>query len=480
MSDVCVFYASEDRKVVSKLVGLLEKRMTVWWDRLIDEGRWGNQVDQQLSAARLAIVVWSRASVDKEIVLAEARRAIKRNKPLLMLRIDHVELPLPVAERTCVDAFGWDGKIISDDVQDLIEKAERIVDPRPERSLFSRPSSVKILEKEILLPGFFRSVSSFETQIPPLACLDILELHQTTLILVSAYDMVLASDRPKMYEVIRRMQRRGAFIIMDSGNYEAYRKENFKSRSNSKGWSRGKFAEAISRAPFDMAFCFDNFKTGDDPAKVIKDVIRRTRHDQRSDHTKLICPIVHAPTSVQGVRLDEKLPEILYAVAKELRPHVIAVPERELGNGIVKRAKAVHAIRIALNDLSWYQPLHVLGTGNPWTMAVLSAAGADLFDGLEWCRTVANDENGVLYHFQQYDLFRYQARLAKSHATKDSVDNEKVPYAARVALHNLEVFNTWMEKVQTHTRSGTVRTFLAQTLGKQYDDLREGLPELFK
>src|SRR5882762_10463876 len=100
MSDVCVFYASEDRRLVAQLVKLLEKRTTVWWDRQISEGRWEKQVDQQLALAKLAIVVWSDASIDKEIVLAEARRAIKRSKPLLMLRIQDVELPLPVAERT--------------------------------------------------------------------------------------------------------------------------------------------------------------------------------------------------------------------------------------------------------------------------------------------------------------------------------------------------------------------------------------------
>ncbi len=310
MSDVCVFYASEDRKVVAQLVKLLEKRMTVWWDRRIDEGRWAKHVAEQLPIAKLAIVVWSVVSIEKEIVLAEARRAIKLGKPLLMLRIEDVELPLPVAERSCIEAFGWDGKFASEGVQDLLEKAERIIDPRPERSPLSRPSSIKILDKEILLPGFFRSVSSFETQVPPLACLELLDVHQAKLVLVSAYDMILGDNRPAMYEAIRKMRKRGALIIMDSGNYEAYRKNDFKTTANKKGWSREKFISAVDRVPFDFAFCFDNFKTGDDAKKVIAEVIRRTRLDHDLDRTKLICPIVHAPTSEQGVRLTDNLPEI--------------------------------------------------------------------------------------------------------------------------------------------------------------------------
>jgi len=102
MSDVRVFYASEDRKLVSQLVKLLEKHMTVWWDRRIDEGRWERHVDEQLVASKLAIVVWSKTSVGKEIVVAEARRAIKRGKPLLMLRVHNIELPLQVPVRQCL------------------------------------------------------------------------------------------------------------------------------------------------------------------------------------------------------------------------------------------------------------------------------------------------------------------------------------------------------------------------------------------
>lgn len=43
---------------------------------------------------------------------------------------------------------------------------------------------------------------------------------------------------------------------------------------------------------------------------------------------------------------------------------MIAVPERELGDGIVARARAVHEIRRSLDSLGFYQPLHLLGCGN--------------------------------------------------------------------------------------------------------------------
>ena len=77
-------------------------------------------------------------------------------------------------------------------------------------------------------------------------------------------------------------------------------------------------------------------------------------------------------------------------VAKELDCNVIAVPERELGDGILERSKSVRRIRRVLDNTGRYRLIHILGTGNPYSILLLAAAGADLFDGLEWCRTVAD------------------------------------------------------------------------------------------
>jgi hypothetical protein len=36
--------------------------------------------------------------------------------------------------------------------------------------------------------------------------------------------------------------------------------------------------------------------------------------------------------------------------------------------------------------------------GNPWSIAVLTAAGADSFDGLEWCRVTVDRRTAQLHH----------------------------------------------------------------------------------
>jgi queuine/archaeosine tRNA-ribosyltransferase len=79
-------------------------------------------------------------------------------------------------------------------------------------------------------------------------------------------------------------------------------------------------------------------------------------------------------------------------VAEQLCPVLLAVPERALGEGIATRIRSVRQIRKALNELDFYCPLHLLGTGNPVSIIAYTIAGADSFDGLEWC--ISN--NGIL------------------------------------------------------------------------------------
>ena len=119
---------------------------------------------------------------------------------------------------------------------------------------------------------------------------------------------------------------------------------------------------------------------------------------------------------------------------------MVAIPERELGDGIIERVRTVRDIRRALNGLGKYYPLHLLGTGNPITMIALAAAGADCFDGLEWCRTVVDYEHLTLFHFQHFDFFRelYSTRLQLE--IRKIIEDREATYPAQVASYNLDFF----------------------------------------
>jgi queuine/archaeosine tRNA-ribosyltransferase len=127
----------------------------------------------------------------------------------------------------------------------------------------------------------------------------------------------------------------------------------------------------------------------------------------------------------------------------------------------LERAKTVRDIRKALNALGKYYPLHLLGTGNPLSMIALATAGADSFDGLEWCRTVADYEKGFLFHFQQFDFFS-QTLL---HQIQDSrirhlIENQEATYSAKTLGFNVDFFKDWMRTMQNMIHSGQTETLL--------------------
>jgi queuine/archaeosine tRNA-ribosyltransferase len=138
-------------------------------------------------------------------------------------------------------------------------------------------------------------------------------------------------------------------------------------------------------------------------------------------------------------------------VAGQLLPVLLAVPERALGDGIIARARTVRRLREALDELGFYCPLHLLGTGNPLSIAVYAMGGADSFDGLEWCQTVVDHETGRLFHFQHWDLFKVQTSWGDSGA---------LPYIQSALMHNLEFYRTFMANLRQALIGDTPEAFL--------------------
>jgi hypothetical protein len=232
-------------------------------------------------------------------------------------------------------------------------------------------------------------------------------------------------------------------VLLDSGNYEKSRKEDL-------SWRLHRFYTAMKRTPHDLALSFDKLNPDGGVERIIKEVVRTSRRDGGYTGAPLI-PILHLPRCRNDDYKTELAPELALGVAEELRPVMLAIPERELGVGLFQRARNLAAIRIKLGELHRYQPIHILGTGNPISIALLTAAGADSFDGLEWCRFVANAEDATLHHFQHYDLYEYQAKLARSAVTSSAAANPAVHYVAKAAYQT--VHQTWIGPLRGPTGS---------------------------
>lgn len=297
--------------------------------------------------------------------------------------------------------------------------------------------------RSLPLPMYFPSISSVKTALRPEIYLQLLSSmnglnHQ---LLVSAFDLASVEDVGLAQKALESARKAGVVALMDSGNYESFWKDAQAT------WKQSDFHEMLTAFPCDLAFAFDEQQPPANLADHVALIDDRWRQDQAAAGECQIIPIIHG---VAG-----ELPALCAEVAANTGVSVLAVPERRLGDGVLERAQAVKSIRTTLDGLGRYVALHLLGTGNPISIALYSAVGADSFDGLEWCQTVVDHETALLYHLSQADFFAGQTAWA---------DDENLSFQARTLAHNLEFFSDWMRRLREAVHQDRLREFCKANL----------------
>lgn len=452
----CIIYASEDKKLTEKLAaGLRSPEFYVWSAEDIKHGKWEQRVKREISESDVVIPIVSKHTQDKPIFVDEWDFAVSQDRPIFPFVIDASGIPLGKGCYTRTDAHDWTGDLFH---PGFVSLKQKLSDHFAEGSVAcERPKAVSVGDKSLSLPAFVFSLSSFETQLNPLDGLELMGALVPPACLISAYDAKahLGKRRnSKFWCAVDAVRRSESLLFLDSGNYEASRNHNYRSKKNADGWCVELFHEAALEVAADIVFSFDHVDPKGSIAKTIESTLAGYERDMFKTGLgrEILCPIVHLPDGTRDVTAAAA--EIVVQIAQEIRPTLIAIPERELGDGILSRMKTVKAIRRALNDLGYYQPLHILGTGNPTSIAALALCGGDCFDGLEWCRTAANYETHSLLHFQHFDALYeiYGGRINKREARR-LVELDSAPFALRAASYNYDYFCDWMANVQFMIRS---------------------------
>jgi hypothetical protein len=111
MVDVFISYSREDRAAVARLAGAVEAAgYDVWWDDdLPPHMSYGDVITAKIGAAKAAIVVWSKSSVQSEWVRAEADVA-RNQKKLIQTALDNVMPPLPFNQIQFAEMGDWQGE----------------------------------------------------------------------------------------------------------------------------------------------------------------------------------------------------------------------------------------------------------------------------------------------------------------------------------------------------------------------------------
>jgi hypothetical protein len=467
MAEICVTYLSEDETVVGHLVTLLKKHWTVWWAHDIAYGDWEEAVRNEIDKSIAVVSVLSQHAKGKrkKIIKDEMRYAEQEGKIIFPFLIGPADIPFGFGDLNHTEANGWDGSENHPGYLLLENKISETIGPgRNSNTVIKRPRELSVRGKTLHLPAFIFSLSSHETQVNPKEGAILLQMLEPTTSLISAYDIwKYYSDDPDFHSTVKQMKKSQGALFMDSGNYEAYRKnDRYSVEDNPKGWRRDYYREIAAKISPDIVFSFDHIDPEGEVDRIIERIVSDFRDDDRDLRQRdfLLCPIVHLPKECNG-SLADCAARIVSGVASELNPPMLAIPERELGDGMLERAKTVRDIRTALNSLGKYYPLHLLGTGNPLSMIVLAAAGADAFDGLEWCRTVADYDKGFLFHFQQFDFFS-QTRL---HQIQDPrirrlIENADATYSVKALGFNVDFFKDWTRTMRGMIHSGQTETLL--------------------
>ncbi len=451
MKKACVVIFAREDVQLSRLVvaGLQSPRLIAWSSEDLNHGNWEQQVREKMDQCDAVIPIVTRHTRDKSIFVDEWHYAESRSRPIFPFIIEPEGIPLGMGRNVGVEAPGWTGDCSHSAFVVLKQRLNDHFFGGPDGS--TRPESLALGSKSMRLPSFVFSLSSFETQLDPINGLQLMEDLNPMSCLISAYDIhgYLEKGPADFRRPIQALHRSPTIMFLDSGHYEATRKDDYRTRKNPAGWSPELFHEAANAVPADIVFSYDNPEPDGSLDSVIEDVFKRYERDwlKTGLGPQTLCPIVHVPPESNNIPADAA--HIVARVAREIRPTLIAIPERELGDGVMARMKSVKLIRRALDELGHYQALHILGTGNPITIAALSVCGADSFDGLEWCRTAASYETNHLLHFQQFDLLKacFAGRMSNQ-AARGIVEHDQAPFALRVASYNYDYFCDWMSNVQ--------------------------------
>jgi tetratricopeptide (TPR) repeat protein len=126
MPDLFISYAREDRDTALALAQAFQRlHIDVWWDReLTGGGDFATEIERNLRAAPVVIVLWSAASVLSDFVRDESGRARDMQK-LLPVRISPVELPLGFGTLHTLDLLDWDGDADDDACRTLVEQVRQ-------------------------------------------------------------------------------------------------------------------------------------------------------------------------------------------------------------------------------------------------------------------------------------------------------------------------------------------------------------------
>jgi queuine/archaeosine tRNA-ribosyltransferase len=268
-------------------------------------------------------------------------------------------------------------------------------------------------------------------------------------LLISAYDYgsVRTTGQRKVVGRLSEYYRRESVVMLDSGVFESFWRDDSR-------WNFQRYRKSVRNIDSDFFFSFDILPSSRTNIDSFRKLTTRSISDSLdiTDSSQCI-PIVHAGNTKQ------LLETVAHLVRKNASMFVtLAVSERELGLTLSERGTSITRLRQILDDKG-EGLLHVLGCGNPASMAVYVYCGADTFDSLDWATCACDPTRDAIVDISHFELLECKCDVC----TGPAVDHN-----TRVFLHNLLFYQNYSLKLQTMVKQHTLPDYVQEATSKTF------------
>ncbi|HVN02073.1 MAG TPA: TIR domain-containing protein [Caulobacteraceae bacterium] len=149
MSDVFISYARSTAKQAQAVAEALRGLgYSVWIDDDLPAHRtYSRVIEEQMTAAKAAVVIWSADAAQSEWVLSEANRA-REDRKLVQVTTDTARLPMPFDTIQCADLEGWSGDLDAPGWRKVVASIAELLGDAP------RPTATAVRSRSICVLPF--------------------------------------------------------------------------------------------------------------------------------------------------------------------------------------------------------------------------------------------------------------------------------------------------------------------------------------
>lgn len=292
----------------------------------------------------------------------------------------------------------------------------------------SRVCTLSFNSKKLLTPFYFPSITSSETRSDITDLIHFIVDKGYPAMLVSCYDLSDLKERKiDIHAKINHYYENGGILLLDSGEFEKY---HFK-----REWSFEKYSEILEQTNADFFTSFDKtaeIDTSQDELDAFSDEFIPKSKQVSKD--KNFIAIYHGNNDEESMCCSIKR-----TLEQNGDIQMIAISERECGRTISEQCNMIIKLRQTVNEYDKNILIHILGCGNPISIAAFSYAGADTFDAVDWCRWAIDPftlEYANISHVKLFDC------------TCDACDATLTDERARTWLHNLQFYNYYLTRLR--------------------------------